>query len=182
MIDRRDFLRQSGVSAAALAVMTARPGQLHAAPAPEKASLARFQDGASKELLMVALNAARGAGASYADARIGRYRQNFVVTREQQIINVVDTDTLGCGVRVLVDGCWGFAATRVLTRDAVAGAAREATAIAKANRVARDRPIELAPAPVVPNGAWKGAFTTDPLEVPLEQKVDLLLKAIAEAL
>jgi TldD protein len=182
MIDRRDFLKRSGVSAAALAVMTARPGQLHAEPAPDAASLARYQEGASKELLMVALDAARGAGASYADARIGRYRQNFVVTREQQIINVVDTDTLGCGVRVLVDGCWGFVGTRLLTRDAVAGAAREATAIAKANRVARDRPVELAGAPAVPNGVWKGAFTTDPLEVPLEQKVDLLLRANAEAL
>lgn len=182
MIDRRDFLKRGGVSAAALAVMTARPGQLLAQSAPEAASLTRYQEGASKELLMVALDAAKGAGASYSDARIGRYRQNFVVTREQQIINVVDTDTLGCGVRVLVDGCWGFAATRFLTRDAVAGAAREATAIAKANRVARDRPIELASAPAVPNGVWKGAFTTDPLEVPLEQKVDLLLKANAEAL
>ncbi|MCX5762310.1 MAG: twin-arginine translocation signal domain-containing protein, partial [Gemmatimonadetes bacterium] len=182
MIDRREFLKHSGASAAALAVMTSTPGQLFAAPAPDAPSLARFQDGAGKELLMVALTAAKSAGASYADARIGRYRQNFVVTREQQIINVVDTDTLGCGVRVLVDGCWGFAGTRLLTRDAVAGAAREATAIAKANRIARDRPIELAPAPAVPNGVWKGAFTTDPLEVPLEQKVDLLLKANAEAL
>src|SRR5450759_3954130 len=117
MIDRREFLRRGGVSAAALAVMSATPGQLHAGPAPEAASLARFQEGASKELLMVALDAAKGAGASYADARIGR-----------------------------------------------------------------DRPVELAAAPAVPNGVWKGAFKTDPLEVPLEQKVDLLLKANAEAL
>ena len=35
--------------------------------------------------------------------------QNFVFTREQQIVNVVDTDTIGCGVRALVDGTWGFA-------------------------------------------------------------------------
>ena len=79
-----------------------------------------------------------------------RQRQNFVFTREQQIQNVVDTDSLGCGVRALVDGTWGFAATRVLTKDGVAAAAREAVAIAKANRMARDRPVVLAPAPACP--------------------------------
>ena len=56
--------------------------------------------------------AAKMSGASFADARIARQRQNFVFTREQQIQNVVDTDSTGCGVRVLVDGTWGFAATR----------------------------------------------------------------------
>jgi hypothetical protein len=43
-----------------------------------------------KDLLLESLNAAKMAGAGFADARIGRYMQNFVVTREQQIINVVD--------------------------------------------------------------------------------------------
>ena len=61
---------------------------------------------------MEALNAAKLAGASYADARIGRYRDNQIFTREQQIVNVVDQDSMGCGVRALVDGTWGFSATR----------------------------------------------------------------------
>jgi TldD protein len=82
----------------------------------------------------------------------------------------------------LVDGCWGFAATRDLTRAAVTTAAREAVAIAKANRIARDRSVELAPVQAYPNATWKSAFTTDPFEVPLEAKVDLLLKANAEAM
>ena len=132
--------------------------------------------------MMEALNAAKMAGASFADCRIARFRQNFVVTREKQIINVVDTDTIGCGVRALVDGCWGFAATRYLTADAVAGAAREAVAIARANRIARDRPVELAPAPAHPNAKWMSAFKVDPFLVPLEDKVDLLLKANTEAM
>jgi TldD protein len=179
MTDRRDFLRTTGAAAAALALATA-PRRAGAAPALD--DLDRFQSGASKELLLDAINAARMAGASYADCRIARFRQNFVVTREQQIINVVDTDSLGAGVRALVDGCWGFAATRDLTRAAVTTAAREAVAIAKANRVARDRAVELAPAPAHPNASWRSAYTVDPFDVPLEQKVDLLLKANAEAL
>ena len=179
MTDRREFLRTTGAAAAAIAIASA-PRRVEAAPAHEH--LDRFQSGASKELLLEAINAAKMAGASYADCRIARFRQNFVVTREQQIINVVDTDTLGCGVRALVDGCWGFAATRNLTREAVTGAAKEAVAIAKANRIARDRAVQLAPVQAYPNASWKSAFTTDPFDVPLEQKVDLLLKANAEAM
>ncbi|MCE9601709.1 MAG: TldD/PmbA family protein [Gemmatimonadetes bacterium] len=179
MTDRRDFLRATGAAAVGLAIASA-PRRAGAAPTHEH--LDRFQSGASKELLLDAINAAKMAGASYADCRIARFRQNFVITREQQIIQVVDTDTLGCGVRALVDGCWGFAATRTLTREGVTGAAREAVAIAKANRVARDRSITLAPTQAFPNASWKSDFTTDPFEVPLEQKVDLLLRANAEAM
>jgi len=182
MTDRREFLKYAGSAGAAAAMMAALPGGMRAAPAPTSRDVERFEGGAPKELMMDALNAAKVAGANWADVRIARYRQNFVVTREHQIINVVDTDTIGCGVRVLVDGCWGFAATRNLTRDAVTAAAREATGIAKANRVARDRPVELAPAPAQTNVAWKSAFKVDPFEVPLEQKVDLLLSANAEAM
>ena len=184
MTDRRDFLRQAGMAGATLAAVAALPTGARSAMTPpaRRDEIGRFEGGAPKELMLEALGAARAAGASFADCRIARFRQNFVVTRERQIVNVVDTDTLGCGVRALVDGCWGFAATRHLTVDAVVAAAREAVAIAKANRVARDRPVELAPSPSHPNGRWKSAYTTDPFEVPLEEKVDLLLKANAEAM
>jgi TldD protein len=139
-------------------------------------------DASVRELLMDALNAAKLAGAGYADARIARYLQNFVVTREQQIVNVVDTDSIGVGVRALVEGTWGFAATRDLTKEGVTGAAREAVAIAKANRVARDRAVELAPAPSHPDVTWKSAFEVDPWTIPIEQKADLLIRANAEGM
>jgi len=136
----------------------------------------------TRALMMSAIDAARAAGASFSDVRIGRYRQNFVVTREQQIVQVVDTDSMGCGVRALVDGTWGFAATRVMTTDGVVEAAREAAAIAKANRIARDRAIEIAPAPAHADVTWKSAYTIDPWTIPIEQKADFLLKANAEGM
>jgi TldD protein len=131
---------------------------------------------------LAAINSAKMNGASFADARVSRTRRNFVITREAQIIEIVDTDTMGCGVRALVDGCWGFAATRVLTTDGVAAAAREAAAIAKANRIARDRAVELAPAPSLGERTWSNGFRIDPFTIPVEQKADLLLRANAEAL
>jgi TldD protein len=138
MTDRRQFLKQAGAGGAALAIASAMPRGAMAAPlAANPRHVERFESGAPKELMMEALNAAKSAGASWADARIARFRQNFIITREHQIVNCVDTDTLGCGVRALVDGCWGFAATRYLTTENVTAAAREAVSIAKANQIGR---------------------------------------------
>jgi TldD protein len=188
MTHRRDFLKQSGaaVGAAVLAgsAFEAIPRVLAAAgPAAADRALDTFADpAATRAIMMAALDAAKAAGATYADVRVSRQRQNFVFTREQQIQNVVDTDSVGVGVRALVDGTWGFAATRRLTTDGAAAAAREATAIAKASRVARAAAVEWMPSPVYKDVTWKGAYTTDPWDVPLEQKADLLLKANAEAM
>ena len=91
-------------------------------------------------------------------------------TREQQIVQDGDTDTIGVGVRALVNGAWGFAASQTLTTDGVAAAAREAAAIAKANRIARDQPVQLAPAPAYPNATWKSAYEIDPFTIPIEQR------------
>jgi TldD protein len=185
MSDRREFLKQTGIAAGAIAASAAlrKAEAATSAIAPPPASaVAAPMDAATKELLMEALNAAKLAGASYADARIARYRDNQVFTREQQIINVVDQDSMGCGVRALVDGTWGFAATRTLTKAGVVAAAREAAGIAKANRVARDRAVQLAPAQSYPDASWVTPHTVDPFTIPVEQKADLLLKANAEAM
>jgi TldD protein len=176
MTDRREFLKQG----AALAALTAAGRRT--SRAVERA-IALFSDTPEmKALLMAALNAAKMAGANYADVRIARWRTNGVFTREHQILNVVDTDTIGCGVRVLVDGTWGFAATRDLNADGVAAAAKKAVATARALRTARDQPVELAPTPAYTDVTWTSAFTTDPFEIPVEQKVELLLNANAAAL
>ncbi|HEX5580314.1 MAG TPA: TldD/PmbA family protein [Gemmatimonadaceae bacterium] len=184
MTHRREFIKTGATLAAAIGVAGGwqfGPGAW-TAHAATGAPVEMPPDAAIRDLMMEALNAAKLAGASFADVRVQRQRQNFVFTREQQIQNVVDTDTLGVGVRALVDGTWGFAATPKMTKEGVAAAAREAVAVAKANRVARDRAVTLAPAPAQPDASWRGAFTTDPFEVSVEDKVDLLLKANAEAL
>ncbi|HEY0995315.1 MAG TPA: TldD/PmbA family protein [Gemmatimonadaceae bacterium] len=184
MTSRRDFVKKAAASAAALAASRmllpeeafALSFHPHGA-APSRA----LEELPVPELLAAALGAAKAGGASFADARIGRYRNNFVLTREQQIVNVVDLDSLGMGVRALVNGTWGFAATRELTTDGVAKAAREAVAIAKANRLPGAEPVVLSPEPAHPNATWKSAYQIDPWTVPIEEKVQLLLKANAEA-
>jgi TldD protein len=183
MTSRRDFLATGGAALGALAV---GPRLLEAAPvtgypAPPRLP-ALYTDAATRELMMEALDAAKRAGASWADVRISRNRNNSVQTREKQVTDVVDADTMGCGVRVLVDGCWGFAATQELSKAGVGVAAQEAVAIAKANRLARDRRVELAPAPAQVDKTWRSAYTIDPFTIAIEEKADLLLRANAAAL
>lgn len=182
MSNRRDFLKTGGLAVGSLALEAALRKASAATLRPPGPPPDPVVDPATKDLMMEALNAAKLGGASFADVRIYRYLQNFIQTREQQIVNVVDTDSIGCGVRVLVNGTWGFAATRDLTKTAVAGVAREALAIAKASQVAKDRSVVLAPAPSLGEVSWKSSFTIDPWSVPVEQKVDVLLKANAEGM
>ncbi|HEY0243476.1 MAG TPA: DNA gyrase modulator, partial [Gemmatimonadaceae bacterium] len=182
MTNRRDFIKKGTLVAGAIAAEAAfrKAHGLGPLAPPEPAPPA--MDAAIRDLMMDALNAAKLAGASYADVRIGRYLQNFVSTREQQITNVVDTDSIGAGVRALVNGTWGFAATRTMTKDGVASAAKRAVAVAKATAIAKGSAVELAPTPVFKDVSWKKSYQVDPWTIPVEQKADLLLKANAAAL
>ncbi len=184
MTTRRDFLATSALAAGAVAlglprdaraetVLDARYGRAHVRPP---------MDAAVRDLLMHALDEAKRAGATWADVRIQRVQRQSVATRERQVLGVSDDDTIGCGVRVLLDGCWGFAATPRLTRDGIARAVREAIATAKAGRPSRDRAIDLAPAPVVPDGRWSSGFRIDPFTISIEEKAELALAANAAAL
>jgi TldD protein len=181
MSDRRTFIKGFGAAAIATRLGTA-PGLLEFPGPPQVTDPRPAVDPAIRDLLMEALDSAKLAGASYADARIARQQVNVIRTRERQIEAVEDSDTIGCGVRALVDGCWGFAATPVLTKSAVARAAREAANIARSNRVARAKAVELAPTQVWPDASWKGDHTTDPWKISLQEKTGLLLRANAAAL
>jgi len=183
--NRREFVRNATTAAAiAIAGRALAPADLLAArpPVPPARAEPPAMDPVVRELLLEALDTATRGGAEFADARLSRYRNSSVTTREQQIVNVAEGDTMGVGVRVLVQGTWGFGATRDLTKAGVAAAAREAVAIARANRLPDADRVRLAPAPVVSDGRWSTAYTIDPFDVPIEQKADLLLRANAAAL
>src|SRR4029078_7162503 len=172
MTSRREFLRNTGVAAAIAAANSALSPvftrALGAQPAYPR-GVGAFEELPIEELLADALNAAKDAGASWADARIGRYRQNFVGTREKQIVQVGDSDSIGIGIRALVNGAWGFAASQDLKKDGVAATAREAAGIAKANRIPGAAPVVLAPAPALPNATGKEGLKQDHITLHLGQ-------------
>jgi TldD protein len=176
---RREFLK-TGAAAAATTAIGARifsGGEILAASSPRPT----IGDPATRELMQVALDVAKGSGASYADVRVSARRQQNVNTRDKIVQGVSDNDTFGIGVRTLVDGAWGFAATSQLTKDAVAGITKSAIAQAKANRASQLHPVVLAPTPGNQVGEWKSPITTDPFTIPIVDKVALLLAANEQA-
>jgi TldD protein len=173
--NRRDFIKTTAATAAALA---SRQLQIHPAA---QAPTAPAADPVVTELANAALNVARSSGASYADVRAGRYRRQVIQTRERQVAGVTDDESYGIGIRTLVDGCWGFAATSTMTRAGVQNATRDAITLSRAARSIHRRPVELAPAAPV-TGTWMTPVQRDPIEVPLEEKIALLLRANEAAL
>ncbi|QWF14806.1 TldD/PmbA family protein [Lysobacter capsici] len=174
-MDRRNFLSMSGLGIAGLMIPF---GNVIAA----EALLVPLDVARKKTLADIALNAAKAAGASYCDARIGRYLRQFVITREDKVQNVVNTESTGIGIRVLVDGAWGFAATNQLNNDAVAKAAQQAAAIARANAKSQTSKVELAKTPGVGEVAWKTPIRKNAMEVAIKEKADLLLGVNAAAI
>ena len=102
MIDRRQFVQSMIALGAASSV---RPSAL----------LASQNSTELRDLADAALASARKVGASYADIRINRYRVQFIFTRDRRVQNIVNTEDYGFGVRVIVDGTWGFASSSVVT-------------------------------------------------------------------
>lgn len=132
-------------------------------------------------LAETALNTAENLKASYADIRIGLYRTQSVSTREQRVTGISDSESSGFGVRVIVNGTWGFAASHILTVDEVRRITREAVAIARANSQLQKEPVTLAPVKTI-LATWQTPHKKDPFAVPLKEKTQFLLNLNARAL
>jgi TldD protein len=183
---RREFLKTASAAAATIGVNACvgsqqPPANVSRPASPEVPAASPTTNPSFQDLAMLALDAARSAGAQYADVRISRNRVQSISTRERRVQGLSDNETFGFGVRTLVDGAWGFAASSELTRDEVARIARQAAAQAKANRASLVRPVVLAPAPAA-KGEWRGPAKTDPFDIAIEDKVALLLAANEAAL
>src|SRR3954462_7022760 len=122
MIDRRAFVQS--MLALGAAAGARRADVLLAFP----------PSGELRNLADAALAAAKQAGASYADIRINRYRNQFIFTRDRRVQNIVNTEDYGLGVGVIADGTWGFASSSNVTKDEIARVAGQAVAIARANK------------------------------------------------
>ena len=128
-----------------------------------------------------ALRLAKKAGAGYADIRIGRNRDESASAREDKLQHFNSTFSAGFGVRVLLDGSWGFAGSRIVSEAEVARATAEAIENAKAARLLQTRPIELEDTPSY-RDEWIMPVAADPFTVSVEQKAAKLLGINAAAL
>jgi TldD protein len=123
-----------------------------------------------------ALDTAAQNGVAYADVRIVRRLTRSVKVRSGRVVGVGLAETEGVGVRVLVDGAWGFASSGSLTGPEGDRVAALATRIARASARVSRRPVKLDDRPVT-TGSHATPVAEDPFEVPLEATVELLLEA-----
>ncbi|HEV8622451.1 MAG TPA: TldD/PmbA family protein [Actinomycetota bacterium] len=123
-----------------------------------------------------AVEAARAAGAHYADARFVHEDSESITVRNQEMEGIARATSEGVGVRVLVDGYWGFAATARPEGAEIARTAGLAVEIARAAARLPREPVKLTEVEPA-TGTWASPFQDDPFNVSLEEKVALLMEA-----
>ena len=89
------------------------------------------------------LDIARLRGATYADVRVMQMRQRDLTTKSGRVGTLGQSESLGLGIRVVVNGAWGFASTDQLTREGVAGCAAQAVSIARSSALAKKENVTV---------------------------------------
>jgi TldD protein len=120
---------------------------------------------------------AKDMGASYADVRTVERSTEMLRVWDGKIEELLNHDSRGFGVRVIVDGAWGFAGSFDLKRGRETVA--QAVAIARASARHIILPVELAPVPVV-RTSWNTPVQIDPRTISFKERLDLLLTADAK--
>jgi len=178
---RRSFLKS--LSAAALAA--GYPATTRADPQFSVDRYAHAGDPLFKDLAARALDAAKAAGASYADVRFTRTRTEVISSFGTGSYQVQTDDEHGAvGVRALTDGAWGFASSPLWTPDEAARLGRDAASQAKYNARGHKRKVSLGNAPPAVTGEWTTPIKTDPFNISLAEKLEVMwaLNEIAERL
>ena len=129
-----------------------------------------------QDLTQRALDTAAARGAEYADVRVVRRRDESITIKTSRVEGVASGESEGFGVRVLVDGAWGFASSYRLTPAEADRVAAEAVRIARASATALRQPTRLDDRPPA-HGRYETPIGEDPFEVSLESKIADLLAA-----
>jgi len=129
-----------------------------------------------RDLTDRALDTAARLGAAYADCRVVSRQEESITVKSGRLEGVASGESEGFGVRVLVDGAWGFASSHRLALDEADRVAALAVRIARASATAlRDR-VALDGRPPA-SGRFETPIEEDPFALPLERKIGDLLAA-----
>jgi TldD protein len=129
-----------------------------------------------RDLALRALDTARSRGAHYADVRVLREQAESVTVKLQNVEGLTYDESIGFGVRVLVDGYWGFASSHAMTAEEADRVAAEAVRIAHASAAVRGKQADIGPEVAIID-SYTTPVQKDPFEVPLDEKIALLLGA-----
>ena len=130
------------------------------------------------DLIARALDAADRLGADYADVRVVERSNEQLTVKNGQLEAATSNQSAGFGVRVLIDGAWGFSASAVLEPGEADRIASEAVEIARASGLAQPGPVELDDTPPVTD-SYRTPYREDPFSISLDEKLRLLMDADA---
>jgi TldD protein len=122
------------------------------------------------------LDTAASLGATYADVRVVSRRDESIAIKSRRVEGVASGESEGFGIRVLVDGAWGFASSHRVDPKEADRIAGEAVRIARASATALRTPVALDDRPPA-SGRYETPVQVDPFDVPLETKIADLLAA-----
>jgi TldD protein len=121
-----------------------------------------------------AISTAKSLGASHVDVRIERTRTGVLSLRDAKPETQSDETIVGIGVRVIVNGAWGFASSPDLSADTAKRLANTAVAMAKTSKPLSTEEVSLAPEPSYPNKTWVSSYEIDPFSVSDSERKDRL--------
>lgn len=123
-----------------------------------------------RELIEDTLALAREKGAAFADLRITQGEGITIQVQDGQADKIASGSSRGAGLRVLVEGAWGFAPTNNINRAELAQCVADAVAMARAASGDVTEPGVVAEvAPV--EAQVKAKYEVDPRGVPLDERV-----------
>jgi len=129
----------------------------------------------------LALDAAKKAGASYADFRLCRYQDEYLEVKERRVETSATGLSVGFAVRVLLDGTWGYAASPLATEAEIRQAVTRAAQVAKASQPLQSRKFVLEDIPAYQD-RWDMPMKADPFKVSTNEKIAKLLEINEAAL
>jgi TldD protein len=118
----------------------------------------------------------KSQGAEYADARWETHRTERVLVRNGEVAALTQHEEAGFGIRVLHKGAWGFAASPFVTEQEIEHIAKRALEIAKASALTVKEPVRLDDWEPQ-RGQYESPCEVDPFTVPLDEKLELLMRA-----
>src|SRR5688500_14799021 len=117
-----------------------------------------------RELLGKALDAAVAGGADYADVRVVQTSSESLSVNGPSVESLERSESDGFGVRVLVDGAWGYASSAELSEAAAVRIAALAVEVGRASATRVAERVELAPEPAHQD-SWTTPIEVDPFSV-----------------
>lgn len=128
-----------------------------------------------EKLTQIAVDRATSLGASYADIRIIETLTEDITVRNGEIADLEQADDLGFGIRVIVDGAWGFASSHEVSKKEIEKVASLAVEIARASSSLKVKDLTLASEDTYQE-KWQTPYVEDPFAVSMEEKMGLLLQ------